>query len=274
MIKFSSNDIPAFIANEINPKPKAITKGNRGKNVLRVQEWLDVHKFHTAIDGDFGPATKSAVQDFQSSKGLRPTGNVNTQTWKALCEPMSNALLEPTEQIEDVAQLVTFFAKKHLEQQPKEIGGSNKGPWVRLYCYGNDGDQWAWCAGFVTLILRQAYFYAEQKPPIQGSVSCDILATQGKNAGLFIKGKNVRSGKTRLSNTDLPLIFLRRRTSTDWTHTGFVIDIKGTGKDTEFITIEGNTNSLGQREGIEACKRRRSLYGQDYDFMRVKGTTS
>ncbi len=270
MIKFSSKDIPAFIGNEINPKQKAITKGNRGKNVLRVQEWLDIHKFHTAIDGDFGPATKSAVQDFQTSKGFRPTGNVNAQTWKALCEPMSNALLEPAEQIEDVSQLVTFFAKKHLEQHPKEIGGSNKGPWVRLYCYGNDGEQWAWCAGFVTLILRQAYFYANLKSPIEGSVSCDSLAAQGKGASLFIKGKDIRSGKTVITDADLPLIFLRRRTSTDWTHTGFVIDIKGSGKDTVFTTIEGNTNSLGHREGIEACERRRSLSSQDYDFVRVK----
>lgn len=269
MINFSK--VPAFIGQEINPQPKAIIKGNRGKNVLRVQEWLDVHKFHTAIDGDFGPATKVAVKEFQQNKGLNTTGNVNADTWRALCEPMSNALLnEPLEKPTDVATLVMLFAKKHLAQHPKEIGGANRGPWVRLYCFGNDGEEWAWCAGFVTLILRQAYFYANLKSPIQGSVSCDTLAAQGKSAELFLEGKDVRSGKTKITNADLPLIFLRRRTSTDWTHTGFVIDIKGKGKDTVFTTIEGNTNSLGQREGIEACERRRSLSSQDYDFVRVK----
>lgn len=39
---------------------------------------------HLAIDGDFGPATRGAVERFQREQQLDVTGVVSTQTWKAL----------------------------------------------------------------------------------------------------------------------------------------------------------------------------------------------
>jgi hypothetical protein len=36
------------------------------------------------IDGKFGPQTETAVKQFQSSKGLQPTGEVGPDTWNAL----------------------------------------------------------------------------------------------------------------------------------------------------------------------------------------------
>jgi hypothetical protein len=55
-------------------------------------------------------------------------------------------------------------------------------------------------------------------------------------------------------------IFLDRRTSTDWTHTGLVIAFH----DNVFETIEGNTNDSGGREGYEVCKRTRGYARKDF----------
>ena len=162
---------------------------------------------------------------------------------------------------------VLAVANRHVDQHPVEIGGANCGPWVRLYCHGNDGRQWAWCAGFVTLVMQQAYFYLGARPPIKGSVSCDTLAAQAKVAGLFVSGRDISSGRWAWQEFNAACIFLRRRTATDWTHTG--IATAGTGNQTNivFSTIEGNTNDEGVREGFEACRRTRSLSGNNYDFI-------
>ena len=269
-MKINFDQVPAYIKREITVGEAGLFKGKKGKQVQRVQEWLAVHGFHTVIDGDYGPATNSAVRGFQKVKGLDDTGAVDQATWSLLCKPMDSALRAPSKRPLSINALVEFFARRHLKQNPKEIGGSNRGPWVRLYCDGNDGREWAWCAGFVSLIVRQAYFYFDKKPPMEGSVSCDTLAAQGKSAGLFIKGQDLRSGKIKVADLTFPLIFLRKKTHNDWNHTGFVMGVEGEGKDLVFITIEGNTNNLGHREGVEACARRRSVASGNYDFLKVE----
>jgi peptidoglycan hydrolase-like protein with peptidoglycan-binding domain len=50
-----------------------------GPSVVWVQQKLGV-----GTDGFFGPATKAAVQAFQSSHGLSPDGVVGPLTWAAL----------------------------------------------------------------------------------------------------------------------------------------------------------------------------------------------
>jgi peptidoglycan hydrolase-like protein with peptidoglycan-binding domain len=42
------------------------------------------------IDGDYGPLTKSAVRQFQVSKGLVNDGIIGRRTWKALSNQVSN----------------------------------------------------------------------------------------------------------------------------------------------------------------------------------------
>ena len=58
--------------------------GSTGEDVRTVQYLLAVHGHPVTVDGDFGPATKSAVQAFQSSKGLTADGIVGNHTWEAL----------------------------------------------------------------------------------------------------------------------------------------------------------------------------------------------
>jgi hypothetical protein len=54
-----------------------------------------------------------------------------------------------------------------------------------------------------------------------------------------------------------------RKTATDWTHTGIVIEV---GSDS-FKAIEGNTNDDGVRNGFEVCKRSRSYKNKDFILL-------
>ena len=117
--------------------------------------------------------------------------------------------------------------------------------------------------------MHQAYFYHGLKAPIDGSVSCDVLAAQGEAAGLFVTGKDLERGNASVSDLGACSLFLRRRTATDWTHTGFVVNLTQSRGETVFTTIEGNTNDEGSREGFEACRRTRALKAGNYDFVRL-----
>lgn len=266
MINF--NKVPRYIRREIDPPKTMIKQGAKNNTVKQIQEWLNFHKCNTAIDGDYGPATAACVKDFQALKRRKRTGHVDKTTWNLLVKPIRTALEAPAGlRNQTPQQAVLAVAAQHVLQHPIEIGGQNQGPWVRLYCEGNDGSHWAWCAGFVSLTMQQAYFYRQEKPPIRGSVSCDSLAAQAKSAGLFVQERDITSSRLEWEAFGGCCIFLRRRTPTDWTHTGFAHKGNGTPKQLVFSTIEGNTNDEGLREGFEACERKRSVASSNYDFI-------
>lgn len=232
-----------------------LKRRSKGRPVRAVQEWLNLHGIGTGIDGAYGPATEAAVRDFQRRAKLAVSGAVEQTTWAALTTPIWRAMRPISGASKDLPALVAAYARQHLQQHPREIGGQNCGPWVRLYTGGKDGPDWAWCAGFVTFLLRQAADTLDIRMPIAGSVSCDVLAMQAKQAGLFVHGAK---------RLDAPLpegsIFLNRRTATDWTHTGIVTQWGAES----FQTIEGNTNDEGSREGYEVCARSRAYPRRDF----------
>ena len=58
--------------------------GSTGEDVKTVQYLVTAQGHPTGVDGDFGPATKAAVQAFQSSRGLGTDGIFWPQTWPQL----------------------------------------------------------------------------------------------------------------------------------------------------------------------------------------------
>ena len=58
--------------------------GALGDLVVWLQEHLVSVGYATAVDGDFGPTTQAAVQQFQSVRGLTVDGIVGPSTWAAL----------------------------------------------------------------------------------------------------------------------------------------------------------------------------------------------
>lgn len=61
-----------------------VREGSRGEAVKAAQTQLNKHGAGLAVDGQFGPLTRSAVISFQSSRGLIVDGIVGPQTWQAL----------------------------------------------------------------------------------------------------------------------------------------------------------------------------------------------
>ena len=234
-----------------------IEQGAKGKNVRAVQEWLGLHGIHTAIDGGYGPATAAAVRAFQSRNRLRSTGIVDKTTFERLTAPMAAALKPVKAAAGDaLGAVVIAYAQQHLAQHPREIGGQNRGPWVRLYMSGNEGPEWPWCAGFVTFILKQACDTVGCAMPVPSTVSCDLLAASALQKACFVRGA-VTGDRSRVRPGSL---FLNRRTIGDWVHTGIVVRLE----DDVFHTIEGNTNDSGDREGYEVCARLRGYKNKDF----------
>ena len=239
---------------------RSYRKGDRGRNVTRIQEWLCLHDVHLAVDADFGPATEAGVKRFQAQRGLPASGIVTPPVFEALAAPMA-AVLEPLAPgRRTLGALAAAYARQHRRQRPREIGGQNRGPWVRLYMKGHEGDAWPWCAGFACFVLQQACETLGARMPITASFSCDSLAASARSKGLFVPGAEASNG------TEIPAgsFFLNRRTSTDWVHTGLVLD----AEPEVFRTIEGNTNDEGSREGYEVCERIRGYDSKD--FIRVE----
>jgi len=238
---------------------RSYRRDDRGKNVRRIQEWLCLHDLHVAIDGDFGPATEAAVKEFQDAQGLPVSGVVTSQAFEALTAPMAAVLQPIAAGGKTTGALAGAYARRHLQQRPREIGGQNRGPWVRLYMNGHEGEAWPWCAGFVSFVLKQACATLEARTPITLSFSCDSLAASAKQKGLFVAQPDAPNRGAIPPGS----VFLNRRTATDWTHTGLVLE---TGPDV-FHTIEGNTNDEGSREGYEVCARVRGY--DKKDFIRI-----
>ncbi len=97
--------------------PGTIGLGARGQRARQVQEWLCLQGLNVVIDGDFGPATRAAVQTFQARQGLRASGSVNASTWATLVQPMTNAVAEIPPGKRGLGQLAVAYAKQHLAQQ-------------------------------------------------------------------------------------------------------------------------------------------------------------
>jgi hypothetical protein len=73
----------AFGATGTLPEP-SLSIGDRGQQVLRLQEALNARGENLTRDGIFGPATHTAVISFQARNGLTPDGIVGPRTRTAL----------------------------------------------------------------------------------------------------------------------------------------------------------------------------------------------
>jgi hypothetical protein len=204
-------------------------------------------RYGLAIDGIYGPITAEVVARFQEDSFLEATGRVNEETFVRLTEPMRETLRQRLTMSEGVNAAVLEYAQAHLDQHPHEVGGQNRGPWVRMYMNGNEGSSWPWCAGFVTFIPRQATESLNVGMPIPGSFSCDTLVAQARAAGLFVSEAEARF-------TEIPpgSLFLVRRTDTDWTHVGLVQDTQ----ELSFQTIEGTPTTKETAKGTRSVAAR------------------
>jgi hypothetical protein len=237
-------------------------QGNSGVRVKIIKEWLCIHDINVVIDRDYTAATEEAVRKFQTRKGLNPTGIVNKQTYGRLLLPMREAMVPIPAGYRSLGTLTVAWARQHLRSWPHEVGGNNRGPWVRLYMKGSEGEDWAWCAGFACFMVGKA---REAIPPTEPLFDfdfyCPRLGSNAKRVGRFIAG----TGRAKPEKLGPGCLFLSRRSSGSWFHTGIVISADAS----TFRTIEGNSSDDSDQDqrGYEVCSKIRD-YGS-YDFIRV-----
>jgi hypothetical protein len=236
-----------------------ISKPANSKQVRLVQEWLCLHGLNVAVDNGFGDATERVVAEFQTKSNLPATGQVDQTTMDALVQPMLRAIQPDPSPAPRITAQAVRIAQRHLAEHPREVGGPNCGPWVRLYMSGRDGERFLWCAGFVSYIFGQACRDLEKARPLVSSQSCDDLANDAKAKDIFFPGTN------RPRTQPGPgWVFVRRKTANDWNHTGLIV----AADQSVFRTIEGNTNDEQSREGHEVCALTHS-YEDKYDFIKI-----
>ena len=229
------------------------TERDRKEHVKHVQEWLCLHGYWVVVDGILGPATEEALRRFQLSNGLLANvGSDSEKTVIELTEPLRAAQFPNcVHKSWGFSRAVADLAVWHEAEHPREVGGQNRGPWVRLYMDGVEGQPW--CAGFVSYIIKQAAELLKIEPPIAGSVSCEELAKQAMIA-------RIPQGPPASTLPVPGSIMLVRGGPHRYNHCGIVTD----SSEHTFETIEGNTNDHGSPEGYEVCKRIRSYTGKDF----------
>jgi hypothetical protein len=242
-----------------------LQRGDTGFDVQRVQEWLTLGGSRLQIDGQFGPATEDAVKKYQSTVGVPTDGTVTPALFALLVAPMKAALATIAPAGRSLPLLAVAYAEQHLAQHPREVGGNNRGPWVRLYMGGHDGPRWRWCAGFACYCLGQAAQGLGVPLPIQASYSCSVLGDRARAAGTLLDGDDPT---TRGALTPGSL-FLVRGASEEWQHTGIVAGV-GTGS---FATVEGNSSENGGSDDYEVCSNTRGwtdAAGVARDFILIR----
>ena len=252
---------------------KTYARGTKGKTVEKIQEWLCYWGFFhptwgisTAVDGDYGPSTEACVKAYQSKKGITANGQVTKAAYKSMAAPLVDAFTKKLNN-QRHRSLITEVAELHLRNKPIELvvkGKGNCGPWVRSYMDKNEGDEWPWCVGFVQTVLDQALskIGIDFKQIVPHTYSCDVMGTHALDNGKLLRFNKVRENPDAIGPGD---IFLVRRTAIDWIHTGLVVGREGDN----FLTIEGNTNEGGSRNGYAVLKRRRNFRQSALEIIKV-----
>lgn len=247
---------------------------NKKPDVLKIQSWLNLYaQIHpaagtaTGIDGDFGPATETAVKNYQKANSLPQTGVVDIALFTLLSQPLSKAF-NGTVTAHDLRERVVKIANLHLQSVPYELiinKQPNSGPWVRSYMDGYEGTNWLWCMGFVQTIIDQAASQENKsfKTLMPQTYSCDVIAQVGKTKNLFIPNKEIRKDPSLVKPGD---IFLLPKSNYDWYHTGLVVAVG----DGFFETIEGNTNTDGSSNGNGVYKRTRNFSTKLVDVFSIQ----
>jgi peptidoglycan hydrolase-like protein with peptidoglycan-binding domain len=250
---------------------QTVRRTHRGDTVRLIQEWLCLNDCDVMIDGRYGRATEQAVRDFQGATGVLPTtGEVDPQTFAMLIRPMSEALrvIEPPDRA-TLGQMVAAYALQHLRNRAREIGGRNRGPWVRLYLHGDqrprdpqtDRGADTWSASFVSTVLAQAADALGVAPPLEYHSNATRMAEEAHRQQRFVSGE--RALRNPRSVPTGSVLLLRHEGRRDqWHHAGIVTQALE-----RFVrTIEGNTayNISEPPSGHEVTRQMRSYGNLDF----------
>jgi hypothetical protein len=222
---------------------------SRGTVVAQLQTLLNSKlAIGLLVDGHFGRKTEAAVVVFQSQSGLIADGIVGRMTWTALLSSRAaSESLNPQKQLAAIA--ATYIGTK-------ETGNNRAGEDAKLLeifkaddlVINGKTDGYPWCASFVSLCVQKlcihSSYFSSLNAPREPSV-WRFLAVWAKNNGCTI----FSSSSAILSPKPGDIVVFT------FSHIGIVESVSGN----KVVTIEGNTNNAGSREGQEVARKVRSL---------------
>lgn len=207
------------------------------------------------VNGNFGKATTGAVKLFQArftdadGVPLKVDGQVGSLTWEALFGRQS---------VVSVTEAPSALLGRALEIAISQIGvmeeppGSNRGPQVDRYVRSvglNPSGKFAWCAAFTYFCFDEASKEINRANPVikTGGVMAHWNQAGTRGVPRITKDRAVNNP----SLVQPGHLFIISIGSKGLGHTGIVERVDG-GK---LITIEGNTNDGGSREGVGVFRR-------------------
>ncbi|HEY3447099.1 MAG TPA: peptidoglycan-binding protein [Myxococcales bacterium] len=157
----SGAPVDVFESADVVSRPSAggptLQAGDSGDDVVRMQRLLAQAGFAPgAADGDFGPATASAVKSFQRKAGLAADGVCGPMTWAALENGVAETPnVTPTAPAGEVELRTRILALAQAEVGTTEATGNNDGPVLKYPEFFGRGSE-PYCADFVSWVCTQA----------------------------------------------------------------------------------------------------------------------
>jgi hypothetical protein len=204
-----------------------------------------------AVDGNYGPQTSEAVATFQAKfddlqgRRLLVDGAVGANTWGALFGEKSVPTVEKPDS--DLLAKVLDKARSQIGQSEKPPG-SNGGGMVKQYLGAVGLDEgFPWCAAFLYWCFREVE--GEGTRCVRTAGVLDHWARAGQQGVRRIGFQQARENPSLIKPG---MIFIMDTGPAGGAgHTGIVDRIEGG----TLVTIEGNTNEAGSREGTAVLRK-------------------
>jgi len=226
---------------------KTLREGDTGSDVEALQRKLVERGYPVGVDGDFSANTSAAVRAFQSqnldSNGapLVFDGTVGPLTWWSLrnSKPFAQTIAsvdftrlpEASFGGSALGRATLQVAIDELKAGAGEIGGDNRGPFVKKYLPAGVPEGSSWCASFVSWCAQQASARTGVAMPFKYSAGARAIL-----ADFTTKGWG-KAPETAYEPKPGDLVFWWRVRFDAWQgHVGFVHHVK----DGQLYTIEGN----------------------------------
>jgi hypothetical protein len=245
-------------------------------NELSIGSLTDNFSFEPLkVDGDYGIQTEKAVKLFQlnftdkDGQPLQVDGVIGPATWGSL---FGSATIPPV-----TSHKMPEFLKEVLEIASEQVGirenpiGSNRGPkvdeYIRSLGLNPSSGSFPWCVAFVYWCFNKASVNQGRNNPVFKTAGVHELWNKSRNQAF------VRRITSRQANNSFKLVQPGQIFCIDFGsgrgHVGLVESITN-GK---LVTIEGNTNVGGSREGVGVFRRQtRHIEQIDLGFIDYSNT--
>jgi hypothetical protein len=169
-----------------------LLRGARGAAVRELQKLLLARGYPVEVDGEFGPQTYRGVRAYQSQnldqhgQPLVVDGRVGPLTWWSLTHPKPVVELPVAAGLplmpaggSRAGRAALTAALGEMAQEAREVGGNNRGPWVRKYLHDLAEEGSSWCAAFVSW----CYLSAPGGIPFDYTVGARQMLSEFKRRG-------------------------------------------------------------------------------------------